>query len=57
MEQERDWTVEEVAGVCRVHVTTVRRWIANKQLRAITLPGGNYRIPQAEVERLRSVPA
>lgn len=56
MEKGRDWTAEEVAEVCRVHVATVRRWIVNGQVWAIRLPGGNYRIPQAEVERLRSVP-
>ena len=51
------WTAEEVTDVCRVHVSNVRRWIANGQLQAVKLPGGNYRVPQVEVERLRNVPA
>ena len=57
MEEAQYWTAEELADLYRVHVATVRRWIANGQLRAIRLPGGNFRIPQAEVDRLRSVPS
>ena len=49
----QDFTPEEVAELCRVHVSTVRRWIALRQLRAIRLPGGTYRIPAEEVSRLR----
>lgn len=50
---ERDLTPEELAEICRVHVSTVRRWINTGRLQAIRLPGGMYRIPTAEVERLR----
>ena len=50
---EQDFTPEELAELCRVHVSTVRRWIANGSVTAIRLPGGMYRIPGAEVERLR----
>ena len=50
---ERDYTPEEIAELCRVHVSTVRRWIALRQLQAIRLPGGAYRIPAEEVSRLR----
>ena len=54
---EQDYTVEELAEVCRVHVVTVRRWIAEGRIRAIRLPG-SYRIPKVEVDRLRKpVPA
>jgi excisionase family DNA binding protein len=49
----QDFTPEEVAELCRVHVSTVRRWIAQRQLQAIRLPGGSYRIPADEVSRLR----
>ena len=51
---EQDYTVAELADLLRVHVTTVRRWIARGNLQAIRLPcGGEYRITSAEVERLR----
>jgi len=46
------WSPEEVAEIFRVHVVTVRRWIAGGQLNAIRLPGGGYRIPQSELDRL-----
>lgn len=48
-----DYTPEEVAELCRVHVSTVRRWIAQGQVEAIRLPGGTYRIRAEEVSRLR----
>lgn len=51
---EQDYTTEELALLLRVHVTTVRRWIAKGELPAIRLPGaGTYRIPAAAVDRLR----
>ena len=48
---KRHYTVEEVAELCRVHEATVRRWIAQKHLMAIRLPGGYYRVPADEVDR------
>ena len=52
--EQQDYTVGELAVYFRVHVTTVRRWIARGDLRAIRLPGGGeYRIPAAEVDRIR----
>ena len=53
--ESTDFTAEELAELCKVHVSTVRRWIAAGRLRAIRLPGGNYRIPEAEVKRVRAV--
>ena len=52
MDNSKHWTPEEIAEILRVHVVTVRRWIAAGQLGAIRLPGGGYRIPQSELERL-----
>ena len=52
MDDSKHWTPEEIAGIFRIHVATVRRWIAAGQLGAIRLPGGGYRIPQAEFDRL-----
>ena len=48
-----DYTVEELARLCLVHAATVRRWIASGRVAAIRLPGGYYRIPAGEVQRLR----
>ena len=50
---ELDYTPDEVANLCRVHVSTVRRWIGHGKVRAIRLPGGSYRIPKTEFDRLR----
>ena len=52
MDNSKHWTPEEIAEILRVHVVTVRRWIAAGQLGAIRLPGGGYRIPQSELDRL-----
>ena len=52
MDNSKHWTPEEIAEFLRVHVVTVRRWIAAGQLGAIRLPGGGYRIPQSELDRL-----
>ena len=50
------YTPDEVAELLRVHPATVRRWIGSGQVHAIRLPGGNYRITEAELDRLRGVP-
>ncbi len=50
---DQDYTVDELARVCRVHIATVRRWIADGKVQAIRLPGGAFRITQAEVSRMR----
>ena len=50
---EEDYKAEELANLCRVHVSTVRRWINKGSLTAIRLPGGYYRISAEEVRRLR----
>ena len=52
MDNSKHWTAEEIAEILRVHVVTVRQWIAGGQLGAIRLSGGGYRIPQSEVDRL-----
>ena len=54
MDNSNYWTPEEVAGIFRVHVGTVRRGRAAGQLGAIRLPGGTYRIPQSELDHLSS---
>ena len=47
-------SVAEVAielGVARV---TVRRWLKAKVIQGFQLPGGHYRIPVCEVERIQT---
>ena len=48
-----DYTADELAGICRVNPSTVRRRIGQGKILAIRLPGGTFRIPEAEVRRLR----
>ena len=50
---EQDYTLDELAVICRVHVRTIRRWVHSGHVRAYKLPGGIYRIPQSEVDRIR----
>ena len=57
MENENDLlTVSEVAKLCRVDVTTVRRWIDNNLLPAISLPRtGKYqnrRVRKSDIKQL-----
>jgi excisionase family DNA binding protein len=42
----------EVAQELRVSVGTVKRWLRNG-FEGVRLPGGDWRIPWSEVERLR----
>lgn len=43
-------TVEETAKILRVRCETVRRYIKDGFLNAHSLPGGNYRIPESELQ-------
>src|SRR4029077_14880715 len=36
----------------QTNYTTIKQWIYNRKLRAVKTPGGHYRIPQSEVDRL-----
>ena len=42
----------EAAAKLRVSAETLRRWVRAGHLRAIRLPGGAVRIPQAELDRI-----
>ena len=48
------YTIDEVAALLRVHPRTVKRWMEAEQVAFIKLPGRQYRITAAEVERLMS---
>lgn len=45
-------SVGELALRYRVSPSTVRRWLRQKRLVSVRLPGGTYRIPVAAVEEL-----
>ena len=52
--KEKVLSVAEVAvelGVARI---TVRRWLKSKVIEGFQLPGGHYRIPVCEVERIQT---
>jgi excisionase family DNA binding protein len=45
-----------VAEVLDVSHGTVLRWVRLGLVEAIKLPGGTYRIPRSELERLKKTP-
>jgi excisionase family DNA binding protein len=49
--EEELLNVREVALLLRVSESAVRRWIAQGSVPAITLPGGDYRLPRHELFR------
>ena len=42
----------DAAVQLQISYPTVKQWIYNRKLRAVRTPGGHYRIPQSEVDRL-----
>ena len=48
--------VGQVAELLGVNPRTVRRWLTCRQVGFYTTPGGERRIPQAEVERILGRP-
>ncbi len=42
----------DAAVQLQISYPTVKQWIYNRKLRAVKTPGGHYRIPQSEVDRL-----
>lgn len=45
-------TVQQFADDFQVQPETVLRWIKRREIEAVQLPGGRYRIPASEVDRL-----
>jgi excisionase family DNA binding protein len=45
-------TVQQAAVIFQLQPDAIRDWIRRKVIAAIRLPGGQYRIPRAEVDRL-----
>ncbi|MFC1933458.1 helix-turn-helix domain-containing protein [Chloroflexota bacterium] len=48
--------VEDAAKILKVRRETIRRYIKNGYLRALTLPGGDYRIHEKDIQKLLSRP-
>ncbi len=44
--------VRQVADTFQVRPGTVLGWIRRREIEAVQLPGGQYRIPASEVDRL-----
>lgn len=49
-------TVEEAAKILKVRRETIRRYIKKGHLKAVTLPGGDYRLRERDIQRLLSDP-
>jgi excisionase family DNA binding protein len=45
-------TTAEVARRLRVEVITVQRWLHAGKMKGTKLPGGEWRVPASEVERM-----
>ena len=50
-------TVQEAAKILKVRRETIRRYIKNGYLKAVTLPGGDYRLHERDIQKLLSRPA
>jgi excisionase family DNA binding protein len=45
-------TVGEAARILKVRRETIRRYIKNGHLKALTLPGGDYRLREGDIQKL-----
>ena len=50
-------TIKEAAKILKVRRETIRRYIKNGYLKAVTLPGGGYRLREQDIQKLLSRPA
>ena len=50
-------TIKEAAKILKVRRETIRRYIKNGYLKAVTLPGGDYRLYEKDIQNLLSRPA
>jgi len=44
--------LRDAAVQLKISYPTIKQWIYNRKLRAVKTPGGHYRIPQSEIDRL-----
>lgn len=49
-------TVEEAARLLKVRRETIRRYIKAGCLHAVTLPGGDYRLRESDIQKMISRP-
>src|SRR5207302_6659391 len=42
----------DAAVQLQISYPTIKQWIYNRKLKAVKTPGGHYRIPQSEIDRL-----
>ena len=42
----------DAAVQLQISYPTIKQWIYHRRLRAVKTPGGHYRIPQGEIDRL-----
>lgn len=42
----------DAAVALQISYPTIKQWIYHRKLRAVKTPGGHYRIPQTEIDRL-----
>ena len=45
-------SIKEMEQIFGVSYPTIKQWIYHRKLRAVKTPGGHYRIPQSEIDRL-----
>jgi excisionase family DNA binding protein len=49
-------TVKQAAKILNVRRETIRRYIKHGRLKALTLPGGDYRLRERDIQRLLRCP-
>jgi molybdopterin-binding protein len=49
---EELFRLRDAAVQLKISYPTIKQWIYNQKLRAVKTPGGHYRIPQSEIDRL-----
>jgi len=49
---EQLFRLRDAAVQLQVSYPTIKQWIYHRKLRAMQTPGGHYRIPQSEIDRL-----
>ena len=45
-------TVEQAAKILKVRRETIRRYINKGHVKAVTLPGGDYRLREKDIQKL-----
>lgn len=53
MEEQQDYTIDQVARITQVHRKTVEKWIREGDLKAYIAQGGRYRIRPDALDQFR----